>query len=141
MNPIRAFAISLLITLPGISTAYDNRPADIAERIKAVGSVCIEGQPCASQTTSSATTPVDTPAPETIYSTYCAVCHQAGVAGAPIVGDNSAWSARLDDGIESIYANAINGIGGMPAKGLCTTCADTDITATIDYMMQESGIQ
>ncbi|MGB2105947.1 MAG: c-type cytochrome, partial [Porticoccaceae bacterium] len=45
---------------------------------------------------------------------------------------------RLTKGIETVYANAINGIGAMPAKGLCMDCSDDEIIATIDYMLENS---
>ena len=59
--------------------------------------------------------------------------------GAPKFGDAAAWAARVDaKGLETIYANAINGIGMMPAKGTCMSCSDDDIKATTDYMVENS---
>ena len=68
----------------------------------------------------------------------CQACHNYGVAGAPKTGDVAAWADRLTKGIETVYANAINGIGGMPAKGTCMDCSDDEIIATIDYMLENS---
>ena len=72
------------------------------------------------------------------YNQYCIACHASGVAGAPKTGDVAAWADRLTKGIETVYANAINGIGGMPAKGTCMDCSDDEIIATIDYMIENS---
>ncbi len=67
----------------------------------------------------------------------CAACHAAGVAGAPVLGDAEAWGPRIDKGIETLYANAINGIGAMPPKG-GAGLPDEEIKAIVDYMVSEA---
>src|SRR5687768_10336633 len=37
-----------------------------------------------------------------IYGIACVTCHSTGVAGAPVLGDKSAWAARLEKGIEQV---------------------------------------
>lgn len=75
---------------------------------------------------------------EGIYQSYCATCHASGAAGAPIVGDQKAWTARIALGLPSLYQNAIKGINGMPAKGTCSSCSDADIEAAVQYMVDSS---
>ncbi len=70
---------------------------------------------------------------EALYKQACQVCHAAGVAGAPKLGDKVAWAPRIQAGMESLYANSIRGKGAMPARG-GTTASDADIQATVDYM-------
>lgn len=70
---------------------------------------------------------------EALYKQACQVCHAAGVAGAPKFGDKTAWAPRIQAGMESMYTNAIQGKGAMPARG-GTTASDADIKATVDYM-------
>jgi cytochrome c5 len=65
-------------------------------------------------------------------------CHNSGVAGAPMYGDVGAWATRLEKGIETVYANAINGINGMPARGTCMDCSDEEVIAAIDYLLDNS---
>ena len=48
----------------------------------------------------------------------------------------AAWSTRLAKGMNMLYSNAINGIGAMPAKGLCPTCSDEEIEIAVDYMLE-----
>ena len=36
------------------------------------------------------------------YQSVCKVCHDAGVAGAPKVGDKTAWSARVKTDRKSV---------------------------------------
>lgn len=70
-----------------------------------------------------------------IYENYCAGCHAAGAGNAPKYGDVSSWAPILAKGINMTYANAINGIGGMPAKGTCLSCTDQEIKQAVDYMV------
>jgi len=47
----------------------------------------------------------------------CAACHAAGVAGAPMLGDEAAWAERRELGLETLVGSVINGKGSMPARG------------------------
>jgi cytochrome c5 len=69
-----------------------------------------------------------------VYDTACAVCHAAGVAGAPKFGDKGAWAPRLKPGIDALYTNALKGKAAMPAKGGNASLADADVKAAVDYM-------
>jgi cytochrome c5 len=71
---------------------------------------------------------------EALYKQTCAVCHAAGVAGAPKFGDKAAWGPRLAAGLDGLTASAIKGKGAMPPKG-GSTASDADIKAAIAYMM------
>ena len=77
-----------------------------------------------------------------VYNSSCAACHGAGVAGAPKVGDPAAWTDRITQGLETLYANAINGIQGsagvMPAKGGNASLSDGSVQAAVDYMLEQS---
>lgn len=72
----------------------------------------------------------------------CAACHAAGVAGAPIVGDAAIWSARLAQGVDTLYKHAIEGFQGtaglMPAKGGNMALSDDSVRAAVDYMLEQS---
>jgi cytochrome c5 len=68
-----------------------------------------------------------------LYTQTCAVCHAAGVAGAPKLGDKAAWAPRLKDGIDGMTAIAIKGKGAMPPKG-GSTASDAEIKAVVQYM-------
>jgi len=68
---------------------------------------------------------------EEVYSTKCAMCHAAGIAGAPKTGDSAVWADRIAQGEATLFEHAINGYQGsagfMPAKGGCTDCSDDEI--------------
>lgn len=128
----------LLLTLSAMAIALsayavsDKERAAIEERIQPVGSVCMQGDDCGSASAGAAG---GAGSPEEIYAANCQACHGNGVAGAPKPGAD-AWDARLDAGIDTVYANAINGKGGMPAMGLCMSCSEDDIRETVDWMIE-----
>ena len=75
---------------------------------------------------------------EGTYTTACAACHTAGVAGAPKTGDKSAWAPRVAKGKPLLYDHAIKGFNAMPAKGGNATLADADVKAAVDYMVAKA---
>ena len=76
---------------------------------------------------------------ESNYNQSCATCHNAGVAGAPKLGDVPEWEERLAKGNDTLYASVINGLPpAMPARGMCFSCSDDDLKALVDYMIAES---
>ena len=75
---------------------------------------------------------------KTVYDATCAVCHGAGVAGAPKTGDKAAWDARLKQGKEPLYAAAVKGKGAMPPKGGNPGLPDADVRAAVDHMLAAS---
>lgn len=73
-----------------------------------------------------------------IYRQACAFCHDKGIAGAPKTGDTSAWSARLAQGMSTLYTTALHGKGAMPAKGGNPALKDTDVKAAVDYLVAQA---
>jgi cytochrome c5 len=119
-------------------TVYALSPAAeqaIAERIKPVGEVCIEGDAACASAAVAGGAPK---APEEIYNTTCMGCHSTGAGGAPKMGDKGAWAARIKQGNDTLYKHAIEGLNAMPPKGLCMTCSDEEVIATVDYIVNGS---
>ncbi|MFN3439556.1 MAG: c-type cytochrome [Acidovorax sp.] len=89
-----------------------------------------------------AAAPATAPAPvttasangEALYKQACQVCHAAGVAGAPKLGDKTAWSPRLTAGMDALYASVVKGKGAMPPRGGAAQASDADLRAAVDYM-------
>ena len=69
------------------------------------------------------------------YESTCQVCHAAGVAGAPKLGDKAAWAPRIAQGVAALHNSALKGKGAMPAKGGNATLPDDAVTAAVDYMV------
>lgn len=72
---------------------------------------------------------------ETLYKQNCKVCHAQGINGAPILGNKKMWGTRVDKGADVLAANAIAGVGLMPAKGGKTHLTDAEIRLVVDYYL------
>ena len=70
---------------------------------------------------------------EALYKQTCQVCHAAGVAGAPKLGDKAAWAPRLAEGLDAVYAIAVKGKGAMPPRG-GSQASDADLRAAVEFM-------
>lgn len=73
-----------------------------------------------------------------VYDAHCAMCHNAGIAGAPKVGDKAAWAPRVKLGNAALLAAATKGIKAMPPRGGCAKCSDADLKAAVDWMVAQS---
>jgi len=102
-----------------------------------------EAAPAAPAAKPAGETAPSTPSPDLahgqqIYRQACAFCHDKGVAGAPKIGDAAAWSPRLAQGMEVLYASSLQGKRAMPAKGGNPSLADADVKAAVDYLVAQS---
>ncbi len=71
---------------------------------------------------------------EQIVRIQCSKCHEAGVGGAPKIGDRAAWIPRIKQGLDPVVRSAINGHGGMPARGGMADLTDPEIRNAVIYM-------
>jgi cytochrome c5 len=117
--------------------------SSVAERIKPVGEIALAaaqtGQAPAKMAVAAATPERDG---QQVYQASCVVCHDAGIAGAPKLGDKGQWAKRIAKGLDALYASAVNGVQGsagvMPAKGGNPTLSDAEVKAAVDYMVVRS---
>ena len=73
-----------------------------------------------------------------VYLRYCFSCHQAGIAGAPRLGEPEEWVDRTAKGTSAMLANVKAGMApGMPPRGACASCDDETLAAAVDYMVSE----
>ena len=75
--------------------------------------------------------------PAGVYQMNCFACHGTGAAGAPTLGDSEAWEERMAKGMDAVMANVINGVGAMPARGICMSCSDGDLQQVVEYMLAQ----
>jgi cytochrome c5 len=129
-----ALGLGMALTA-SVQAATDNEA--IIERIKPVGSVCVQGdENCGG----AAAAVADAGAAggrsgADVYGASCAACHASGVLGAPKFGTNE-MQLRLDEkGMETLLSHAINGFNAMPPRGTCAACSDEEIQAAIDHML------
>ena len=129
------------------SEIAEYHPQDIVTaNIKPVGKVRVAGEsppepePAAAADVAAADTgaAAEPKSGESVYNSNCMACHATGAAGAPKLGDAAAWAARIAAGMDTLMANATNGLNAMPPKGLCMTCSDDELRAAVEYMVANS---
>ena len=121
---IPLFVVTLAVVLFFNGKKYDEL---VSSRLHSSVAICLEGQSCGQATAMNVATTGGARSAESIYTSGCAACHDAGIAGAPMMGNKSQWEARQAKGYEMLVNNAYNGINGMPAKGLCADCTKEEI--------------
>lgn len=132
----------------GSLTRGGDSPENVDARIAKVGALNLAGQ-AATQTASAeaAAAPAEAAAPApaaaatgevpALYKKSCAMCHGTGAGGAPKVGDKDAWAPRIATGMDELMKVAINGRGGMPARG-GTKASDDELKTVVEYMVAHS---
>ncbi|MEW5893116.1 MAG: c-type cytochrome [Pseudomonadota bacterium] len=75
-----------------------------------------------------------------VYAENCASCHDSGVTGAQKLTDAKAWEPLLKQGKDYLYAAAIKGTLGGPAKGGNDKLSDADTRLAVDYMVDVARI-
>jgi cytochrome c5 len=115
----------------------------VAERIKPVAQVNVasaETQPQPAKSVAAA--PSRSRDGQQVYQATCVACHDAGIAGAPKLGDKSQWAKHIAKGLDTLYASAVNGVqgstGAMPAKGGNPALSNAEVRAAVDYMVARS---
>jgi cytochrome c5 len=73
-----------------------------------------------------------------VFDGVCTVCHTAGVAGAPKLGDKAAWAPRIKTGVDTLVQSALKGKNAMPPKGGNPSLSDADIRAAVEFMVSQS---
>ena len=111
-------------SLGGVGTQDLDR--GVMERIRKVGSVEIRD----------ANRPLK--AGLEVFNAQCTSCHTPGVAGAPKLGDEAAWSARIRTGFETLVGSALKGKGAMPPQG-GGDFDDIEIARAVAYMANAAG--
>jgi cytochrome c5 len=138
-GPVIATAISLvatvgiLVLLTQIVTdqpkpAKDDDAAVLA-RLKPVGELQI----------ASAAGPKGQLTGEQVFAQTCKTCHEAGLAGAPKVGDKKAWGKVIAQGQKTTVEHAINGIRAMPPKGGNPDYANVEVERAVVFMANQGG--
>ena len=116
---------------PAGSAAPAGAPAPAAA---AAPMAAVAAAPAAVPAAPAAAMTVAAGAGEALYKQACAVCHVAGVAGAPKFADKTAWAPRLALGVDGLTASVIKGKGAMPPKG-GSAASDAEIKAAVEYML------
>ncbi len=112
----------------------------MAERLKPVGQLCLEGQECGTAAAAAngasaepASAGIDGGA---IYQRVCMACHETGAAGAPRRGNEGEWADRIDQGWDTLLDHSINGFNAMPARGGNPSLSDEEVAASTAYLLE-----
>lgn len=128
-----AFIAGALIV--SLASANHNTEQALVDRVSAVGKLNITAGSSAVESAG----PVDG---ESVYDQACAACHDAGIAGAPVIGEFDDWVERIEKGLDVLVGHAINGfqgnLGVMPARGGNPALSDEAVAAAVEYMVEES---
>ena len=75
---------------------------------------------------------------EELYKSVCGACHEAGIAGAPRLGDKVAWAPRIGAGLDGLTRTVITGKGAMPPKG-GSDATPEELARAIVFLANRSG--
>lgn len=103
-------------------------PEAVAQRLQPIGAVTIRDVNDAAAMKTG----------EQVFQAQCAACHATGAAGAPKLGDDAAWAARIKTGFDAMLASALKGKNAMPAQG-GGDLSDTEIGRGVVYMANKAG--
>lgn len=107
---------------------------EMTERLAPVGKVVLEKDVGSAPVAAASAEPRSG---EDVYNSKCTICHGSGAGGAPKTDVADQWTARIEQGIETLYTHAIKGVRAMPAKGLCMDCSDDEVKAAVDYILAQ----
>jgi cytochrome c5 len=125
--------------------------AAVIERISPIGEVALIGDPSlaaapAPAPAAAASAPAAATAQrsgEQVYQEACALCHDAGVGGAPMIGDQAAWAPRLEQDQAVLQDHVLNGFQGdagvMPAKGGRVDLSDENVLAAMQHLIDAAS--
>lgn len=144
MSTVRKYVCVACLGLVAIGAVGDDVPAgtvaDIEERTRPFGELCLEGDDCGGV---EAAVPVVVQATgrsgAEIYALRCFACHDMGQSNAPKIGDAEAWKPRLEKGMEELLRTTKEGLNVMPPMGTCATCTDAELRAAIEHMAGVTG--
>jgi cytochrome c5 len=126
-----AVLISQLVT-SGVKGIHED-DSQVLSRIQAVGNVVL-AEPSG---------PKGMLTGEQVYGQVCKTCHEAGLAGAPKLGDKAAWAPRIAQGESVMVQHATAGFqgkaGAMPAKGGNTELTDGEVHRAVVFMANKAG--
>jgi cytochrome c5 len=100
----------------------------VAQRLQKVGAVEIKDL----------SDPASLKTGQQVYMAQCAACHATGAAGAPKLGDATAWAPRLKSGYEALLTSALKGKGAMTPQG-GGDHSDFEIGRAVVYLANQSG--
>ena len=72
-----------------------------------------------------------------LYRYVCAGCHDSGAYRAPRPSVAAEWAPIQAKPRAEVHQHVIDGLGAMPARGLCHFCNDEQLRRTADFMLDQ----
>lgn len=119
------------------------RSAAVAEATAPVGKVTAVGEETEEMAEEVVADAASGDVGKAVYDGLCVNCHGISSLAAmiPQTGDAAAWEARIGQGTDTLYKNAIKGFTGsmgmMPAKGGNPALSDDEVKAAVDYIVSQ----
>ncbi|MBL0393794.1 cytochrome c5 family protein [Ramlibacter monticola] len=134
---MKYLTIALLFAAALAGCSKQEAPAPAAAPAAPAAAPTPAAAPAAATTTAAA----DNAVGKSLYGKTCALCHAAGVAGAPKPGDKEDWAPRIAQGMDVLEKHAIEGFTGkkgqMPPRG-GSTASDDEMKAAVRYIVDQS---
>ena len=138
-TPVIATAISLVATV-GILILLTQIVTDVPKPAKDDdAAVLARLKPVGELQLAAAAGPKGQLTGEQVFGQTCKTCHEAGLAGAPKVGDKKAWGKVIAQGLATTVDHAIKGIRAMPPKGGNPDFENVEIERAVVYMANQAG--
>jgi cytochrome c5 len=136
-----SFAVPILLIVLLVQFVTSDKLTGAGSQSQAPDAIASRIRPVADEgyTLKDANAPKVLQSGEAIYTSTCSACHGTGAAGAPKMGDNAGWAARIANGYEALLKSALAGKGAMPAKGGNADLDDMEIGRAIVHMVNASG--
>jgi cytochrome c5 len=130
--------IALLIMLSQLVTGW-TRPGTAEDETQLLSRI----KPFGTLVMAEASGPKGNLTGEQVFQSVCKTCHEAGIAGAPKVGDDAAWAPSIKKGYDTLIQHAVNGFQEgskvMPPRGGNPDLADVEVQRAVVYMANKSG--
>lgn len=73
-----------------------------------------------------------------LYKAVCGACHETGAAGAPKMGDKTAWAPRIGVGLDVLVKTVKAGKNAMPPNG-GSDASEEELMRAVVYLANKSG--
>jgi cytochrome c5 len=69
-----------------------------------------------------------------VFQKSCGVCHQTGIAGAPMMNEQARWAELRKKGLDTLFDHAVNGFKAHPPRGGDYELTGNDIRDAVLFM-------
>lgn len=136
---VLAFLIPIIIIIMLVSLATSGDVTGSGSSAQTSEAIASRIKPVAGFSLVDANAPKVFKTGQQVFDSTCTACHTAGVAGAPKIGDKSAWAPLIKTGYDAMLKIALHGKGAMPPKGGNSSLSDFEIERAVVYIANKSG--